>query len=264
MKIFLQFPFVVSMAIISVLSILIFLAAEKLTRKRIHHDTLMENHAVSGFIYNAVCVIYAVLIAFVVFVIWGNLEKTNSKIEGEANNLLNLYYDASVFPDSIKKDIQATIREYVYRVTTAEWNVMGEGKTDSVAARQFIKLNRIYLSIKSNEVANPEVLSQSLENMKDVREFRRHRLLSSKQSMPDMLWIVLILSTVMIVAFTFFFSIKNILLNNMMISLLIFVSVLVLYLVYVMDHPYTGVDAIKPDAFQPLMDIVNRVGKLNN
>jgi hypothetical protein len=28
-----------------------------------------------------------------------------------------------------------------------------------------------------------------------------------------------------------------------------------------MDHPYVGVDAIKPDAFQPLMDIVNRMGK---
>lgn len=261
MIIFLQMPFVVSIIIISIVSILIFLAAEKLTRNRIHHDTLVENHAVSGFIYNAVCVIYAVLIAFVVFVIWGNLEKTNSKIEGEANNLLNLYYDASVFPDSIKKNIQSTIREYVYDVTMYEWKEMAKGKADSVAAKQFIKLNRIYLSIKSSDVPNPEVLTQSMEDMKDVREFRRHRLLSSRQSMPDMLWFVLILSTILIVAFTFFFSVKNIWLNNLMISLLIFVSVLVMYLVFVMDHPYVGVDAIKPDAFQPLMDIVYRMGK---
>ena len=261
MSIFLQLPFVVSIIIISVISILIFLAAEKLTRNRIHHEMLVENHAVSGFIYNAVCVIYAVLIAFVVFVIWGNLEKTNSKIEGEANNLLNLYYDASVFPDSIKKDIQATIREYVYDVTTAEWKAMAFGNSDSAAAKHFVKLNRIYLSIKSSDVANQEVLTQSLENMKDVREYRRHRLLSSKESMPDILWFVLILSTIMVVAFTFFFSVKNIWLNNTMISFLIFVSVLVMYLVYVMDHPYVGVDAIKPDAFQPLMDIINRMGR---
>jgi cation transport ATPase len=189
------------------------------------------------------------------------MEKTNSKIEGEANNLLNLYYDASVFPDSIKKDIQETIREYVYDVTTSEWKEMADGKADSAAAKHFVRLNRIYLSIKSSDVANVEVLTQSMENMKDVREYRRHRLLSSKQSMPDILWFVLILSTIMIVAFTFFFSVKNIWLNNTMISFLIFVSVLVMYLVYVMDHPYVGVDAIKPDAFQPLMDIVNRMGK---
>lgn len=258
MKIFLQFPFIVSIAILSSASILIFLAAERLTRKKIQHDMLIENHAVSGFIYNAVNVIYAVLIAFVVFVIWSNLEKTNSTIEGEANNLLNLYYDAGAYPDSIKKEIQTTIREYVKRVTNEEWVSLAEGKPDSLATRQFVKLNRIYLAIKTSDVANQEVLSQSIENMHDVREFRRHRMLSSKQNMPDILWLVLILSTVIIVAFTFFFSVKNIMQNNVMMSFLIFVSVLVLYLIYVLDHPYIGTDAIKPTAFQPLIDIISR------
>jgi Protein of unknown function (DUF4239) len=261
MKILLQLPFIVSIIILSVISISVFLIAERLTRKNIRHDTLIENHAVSGFIYNAVCVIYAVLIAFVVFVIWGNLEKTNSKIEGEANNLLNLYYDASVYPDSIKNDIQATIREYVKDVTIGEWKAMAEGKADSTANKSFIKLNRIYLSIKTTDVANTEVLTQSMGNMKELREFRRHRILSSRQNMPDILWFVLLLSTVMIVGFTFFFSVKNIWQNNVMVAFLIFVSILVLYLVYVLDHPYIGPDAIKPDAFQPLIDIINRIGK---
>ena len=261
MKIFLQLPFVVSIIILSVLSISVFLAAERLSRKKIQHDMLVENHAVSGFIYNAVCVIYAVLIAFVVFVIWSNLEKTNSKIEGEANNLLNLYYDANAYPDSIKKEIQSTIREYVKRVTNEEWVSLGEGKADSSATKSFIKLNRIFLSIKTSDVANTEVLTQSINNMHDVREFRRHRILSSKQNMPDILWLVLILSTVIIVAFTFFFSVKNIWQTNVMRSFLGYVSVRVLYLIYVLDHPYVGVDAIKPEAFQPLIDIINRLGK---
>jgi hypothetical protein len=261
MRIFLQLPFFVSIIILSVISISVFLAAEKLTRKKIKHDMLIENHAVSGFIYNAVCVIYAVLIAFVVFVIWGNLEKTNSKIEGEANNLLNVYYDANAYPDSIKKEIQSTIRDYVNDVINKEWKSLAEGKPDSAATKSFVRLNRTFLSIKTSDVANTEVLTQAMENMKDVREFRRHRILSSKQSMPDILWLVLILSTAIIVAFTFFFSVKNIWQNNVMISFLIFVCVLVLYLIYVLDHPYVGVDAIKPDAFQPLLDIIIRAGK---
>jgi hypothetical protein len=259
MKIFLELPFIVSILIISIVSISFFLAAEKLTRKKIQHDLLMENHTVSGFIYNAVCVIYAVLIAFVVFVIWSNLEKTNSTIEGEANNLQNLYYDASVYPDSIKKEIQSTIREYVKGVTGDEWKSLAYGKSDSLTTRYFIKLSRIFLSIKTSDVSNAEVLSQAMGNLKELREFRRHRILSSRVSMPDILWLVLILSTVIIVVFTFFFSVKNILLNNVMMSLLVFVSVLVLYLIYVLDHPFMGVDAIKPNAFQPLIDIINRV-----
>lgn len=261
MRIFLQLPFIISIIIISAVSISVFLLAEKLTRKKIHHDLLSENHAVSGFIYNAVCVVYAVLIAFVVFVIWNKMENTNSKIEGEANNLINLYYDASAFPDSVKNEIQSTIRDYVKIVIEEEWNLLAEGKGSQNAVKSFIKLNRIYLSVHAGQVSNEEVISQSMDNIKDLREFRRHRLLSSRQFMPDILWLVLILSSVILIVFTFFFSVKNILLNNIMMSLLVFVSVLVLYLIYVLDHPFAGRDAIKPEAFQPILDIISRAKK---
>jgi membrane protein YdbS with pleckstrin-like domain len=79
--------------------------------------------------------------------------------------------------------------------------------------------------------------------------------------MPDILWLVLILSSVILVAFTFFFSTKNKWHLHVMTAFLVFVCVLVLYLIYVMDHPFVGQDAIKPDAFQPLLRIIDRVGK---
>lgn len=258
MKIFLDLPFLASISILSGISILIFLLGQKYIRRHLPHELLIENHEVGGFLYNAICVIYAVLMAFVVFVIWTNLAETNSKIEGEANNLQNLYYDASAYPDSIKAEIQFTIREYVKRVTNEEWQSLTEGKADSLAMRQFIKLNRIYLSIKTEQVSNLEVLSQAIKNMHELREFRRHRINASRQNMPEILWLVLILSSIILVAFTFFFSTKNTWHQYIMTAFLVFVSVLVLYLIYVLDHPFYGVDAIKPDAFQPLINIINR------
>jgi len=46
-----------------------------------------------------------------------------------------------------------------------------------------------------------------------------------------------------------------------MTAFLVFVCVLVLYLIFVLDHPFVGQNAITPDAFQPLMDIITRSGK---
>jgi ABC-type multidrug transport system fused ATPase/permease subunit len=261
MKIFLQLPFIVSIAIITAVCIAIFFFIQKLVERKIPHEKLLENHAIGGFMYNAVCVIYAVLIAFVVFVIWNKMEITNSRIEQEASNLTSLYYDATVFPDSIKKEIQSTIREYTKRITKDEWESLAYGKKDDEAQKQFIKLNRIFLSVKSEQVPNTEVLSQSLKNLQEIREFRRHRILSSRQNMPDILWLVLIVNSVIIVVFTFFFSTKNNRHQYVMTSFLVFVSVLVLYLIYVLDNPFVGADAIKPDAFQPLLDIIKRTGK---
>lgn len=261
MRIFLELPFIVSILILSAVSITIFFFAERLIRKNISHDSLIENHEVGGFLYNAVCVIYAVLMAFVVFAIWTNNDETTSRIEGEANNLLNLYYDANAYPDSIKDEIRSTIKEYVKRLVYNEWGSLAEGKADDEAQKNFIKLNRIYLAVKTSDVSNNEVLSQSMKNMQELREYRRHRLLSSRQSMPNILWIVLILSSIVLIAFTFFFSTKNKWHLHVMTAFLVFVSVLVLYLIYVLDHPFVGRDAIQPDAFQPLINILNRQPK---
>ena len=96
------------------------------------------------------------------------------------------------------------------RVTNEEWKALSYGGRDDEAAKLFVKLNRIYMSVNSNMVANPEVISQSMSNMKDLREYRRHRLLSSKQNMPAILWVVLILSAVILVVFTFLFSVRSV------------------------------------------------------
>jgi magnesium-transporting ATPase (P-type) len=138
---------------------------------------------------------------------------------------------------------------------------MADGNQDAEAMKSFIKLNRIYLSVNPILVPNIEVLSQAMKNMQELREFRRHRILSSKNSMPDILWIVIILSSVILVVFTFFFSTKNMWHQYVMTAFLVFVSVLVLYLIFVLDHPFVGQNAIKPEAFQPLMDIISRSGK---
>jgi hypothetical protein len=261
MKIFLQFPFIVSIIILSAIVIAAFLIAQKVVRKRFPHEKLKENHEVGGYIFNAVGIIYAVLIAFIVFVIWSNLKETDSKIELEASKLTDLYYDANVYPDSIKQEIQKTIRDYVLRVTTSEWDSMKEGKSDQEALKSYIKLNRIFLSIKSNQLPNEQMLSQSLKNLNDLRESRRHRLLSSHQNMPDILWLVLIISSVILIVFTFFFSTINTWHQYIMTAFLVFVNVLVLYLIYVLDHPFIGQYGLKPDAFDPLVNIIKNLQK---
>jgi hypothetical protein len=201
------------------------------------------------------------LIAFVVFAIWTGQQDTNSKIEQEASDLLDLYYDASVFPDSLKMTIQSTIRDYVNRVTKEEWDSMSDGNRDAEAMKSFIKLNRIYLSIDGNQLINKDVLSEELKRMGEIREFRRHRLLSSRQNMPDILWIVILVSSVIMIVFTFFFSTRNKRHQYIMTAFLVFVCVNVMYLIFVLDHPFTGYHAIKPEAFEPLMNIVRNFKK---
>ena len=125
MKILLQFNFLVSILIISAVSISVFLIALKIIRKKIPHEQMAESREIAGFIFNAVCIIYAVLVAFVVYAGWSSLKETGTIIEQESNHLLNLYYGASAFPDSTRAEIQKAIKGYVSIVTKEEWESMG-------------------------------------------------------------------------------------------------------------------------------------------
>jgi hypothetical protein len=260
MKIFLQFNFLVSILILTSVSIAIILVILKLIRKKVPSELLKENHEVAGFIYNAICIIYAVLIAFVVYATWNSLKETNVIIEQEANHLLDLYYEASAFPDTVRNQIETSIKDYVMIVTKEEWESMADGKRNMKAANTFGKLNKIFLILEISKMPDNSVLNESLNNLNKIGEFRRLRLLKSRENIPEIIWIVLIICSLIMVVFTFFFGAKNLKHQYLMTAILIFVSVLVLYLIYVLDHPFIGLYRISTDPFEPILSYIRDSG----
>ena len=256
MKILLQYHFIISIFILSAISITVFLVILKTIRRKIPQELLKENHEVAGFIYNAICIIYAVLIAFVVYASWNSLKETNKVIEQESNHLLDLYYGAKAFPDSIRQEIRTTINDYVIVVTKEEWMSMSEGKRNYEAAKVFGKLADIYILIDQGRMPNNNVIDESLKIVNELGEYRRLRLLKSRETIPDIIWMVLIICSVVLIVFTFFFGAKNLKHQYFMTAILIFVSVLVLYLIYVLDHPFIGLYRISTDTFEPILSYI--------
>jgi len=256
MKIFLQYNFLISIFILSAVSITVFLLILRTLRKRTPPEILKENHEIAGFIYNAICIIYAVLIAFVVYASWNSLKETNIIIEQESNHLLDLYYGAKAFPDSIQRDIRTTINEYVVVVTKEEWESMSEGKRNYEAAKVFGKLADIFILIDQTRMPNNSVLAESLKIVNELGEYRRLRLLKSRENIPGIIWMVLIICSILMILFTFFFGAKKIKYQYYMTAILIFVSVAVLYLIYVLDHPFIGQYKITTDTFEPIISYI--------
>ena len=152
--------------IISAISIAVFLISLKVIRRKIQRDILKENHEVAGFIYNAVCIIYAVLIALVVYASWNSLKETNTIIEQESNHLLDLYYGAKAFPDSTRQVLRNTINDYV-NVVINKMGIYGKWKRIYEAAKVFGRLADIYILIDQSRMPNNSVLAEALKIVND-------------------------------------------------------------------------------------------------
>jgi hypothetical protein len=110
-------------------------------------------------------------------------------------------------------------------------------------------------------MSSNNVLSESIKNMNELGEYRRMRLLKSREHIPDIIWIVLIMCSFLIIVFTFFFAVKNLKHQFLMTSILIFISVIILYLIYVLDHPFVWQYKISTDTFKPIMSYIRDYSK---
>ncbi len=71
--------------------------------------------------------------------------------------------------------------------------------------------------------------------------------------MPLAIWLVLLVGAVFTVSYTFFFGMKNIRAQYVIATTLTVTITLILFLIYVLDHPFTGTSKVSA---QPLKDVI--------
>src|SRR5206468_2087773 len=94
-----------------------------LVRRSVALATLEQHNDVAGFIIAVIGVLYAVLLGFIVVVMWQQFDEATKTAATEAELLSPLYRDAAVFPDDTGR-IRADLRRYAENVVTREWDTM--------------------------------------------------------------------------------------------------------------------------------------------
>src|ERR1700687_4172728 len=105
MSYLLELPPYLSFTIICAITVLLSVIGSTLVRRRYTHELLKENHEVAAVIFNSFGLLYAVVVAFVVFVVWERYDDASKNLELEANEAIDLFYVAKVFPDSTSKQM---------------------------------------------------------------------------------------------------------------------------------------------------------------
>lgn len=250
----------VSFLIITVVCVAVSIGGLKLVRTKVSHESLKENHEVAGFIFNAFELIYAVLIAFVVFATWSSYDESEKNVEMEANKLSDMFLDANAFNDTLKYNIRSSITEYTKAVVEQEWPIMQKGeKVPPSVIESLRKVWSAYQKVDAKTINNPNMYDESLRQLNSMSEYRRLRWLASRKSTPSVIWLVLIAGALASVSYTFFFGTKHVKAQYVMTSVLTVINAYVLFLIFILDHPFTGYSAISEDAFKAILGMFTRM-----
>jgi hypothetical protein len=231
-----------------------------LVRRSVTLSTLESHNQVAGYIYGVVGVVYAVLLAFIVIVVWQQHTQVQTQVEQESNQLGDLYRSARVFPEEVRTRLQNQIRAYSRIVVEKEWSAMAKDEASPDAWAAFDQLWQAYQQIEVRNDHERLWYAKSLDQLDQLGDYRRLRLLSNRAAVPALMWVVLLATGTITIGFSFFFGAPNSSAQALMTAGLSATIGFVLFLIWDLNHPFDGLVRVQPAAFQQLENIVEPVG----
>lgn len=240
--------------ILIIISIIFSITGLLVVRRFIKPQKLKIHNDVAGPIFATLGVIYAVLLAFLVVIIWQNFDRANLNVDDEANCLVDLYTDCECFSGPFKQQIRALCSDYAKTMINEEWKMMAEGKESSYAKEIVRKMWILYSGYSPKSQTEQAFFEESIHKLNELCELRRMRLLESRHGIHPMLWFVLIIGGIITIVFTFFFGSENLEAQIIMTTLLSVLIALALFTILEFDFPFAGRVSISPEAFERMLN----------
>jgi len=218
----------------------------------IPHRSLKIHNDITGPIFGTLGVIYAVLLAFMVVVIWQKFDRAMVNVEKEVNCLVNLYIDAEPLEQAFKQTARSNIAEYTRGIIT-EWDVLVGGGYSPEGHAAIEKLFKHYSSYTPRNETERIFFEQSVEKVNELFDLRILRLLDSRIGIHPLLWFVLIAGGGITILFTIFFGSESLGAKILMSTLLAVVIALVLFTILEFSFPFSGGARISPEPFRKML-----------
>ncbi len=210
-----------------------------LIRRRIKLEQLTTNNDIAGFKFATIGVIYAVMLAFAVIIVWQRFSDAETTVVKEAGAAATLYR-LSAGADAEGRATRSALDNYLQLAIARDWPQMAK---EEESPEVTVALNELYartLTLAVGDLRHQAVLVEMFNQLDDITQARRSRLHLATGIMPGMLWAVLICGAILTVAFTFFFGTRNLRAQVLMTGALSVIVFMGLFVIVSIDHPFTG------------------------
>jgi hypothetical protein len=241
---------------------LLALAGFELVHRLVPVSSRQQHNDVAGFIYAALGVIYAVLLALVVIAVWEEYGAAGNTVEQEANATAEIFWLGHRLPEPTGPHVQELARSYAEEVIHKEWPLMEKGEAPMMAQGEgtgegWIIIDDIREELQDVEPRTPadeQLYAEGLDQVQRLADARRLRLVAAEEGVPAVLWAVLIFGGMAAVGFTYLFGLESTWAHRLMVVTLTAVIGLVLFTVGALEHPFSGGARIGTGAFELILE----------
>ncbi|GIJ06106.1 bestrophin-like domain [Spirilliplanes yamanashiensis] len=234
------------------------LGLDAVIHRRLPHQRLGPHNEVTGVIVSVVGVAYAIVIGLCVVSLWEGYTAAKDTSRDEAAQLTALVPAAAVFGPDVQRTISDEVVRYESDIIT-DWEVRREegaerrrtadlaGLTATVGALQPVtEPQRAFVRVAVERIGAAEVYHHDSDAEAD------------DQRMSSVMWLGVLLSTAAIMAMSLFFGLADNAVRRILLALSSAVIATNLFLIIEMNYPYYGSFAVRPDAYEQVVEDLRR------
>lgn len=216
--------------------------------------TILRSHnEVTGFLFLAIASFYALLLSFVVLVVWDQFNETQGNVSKEGSSAMSLYRDIKFYPDTLEsKQLMTVYLDFVYNVIDDEFPNMEMMKPSRKTPESF---NRVFHKMEHLNPKNQfqiQLVAEMFDHLNELATYRGLRTASMETEISPPMWLPIILGAIITLICATLLDIEHTRLHMALNALLGAFIGMFLFIIILLDHPFSGGQGIKPKAYKEI------------
>jgi predicted secreted Zn-dependent protease len=203
--------------------------------------------------------LFLLVFSIAVIVPWTTADAARQNTYAEAEALSEAYWAAGSLPVADRQVIRDGITDYLRFVTGQEWREMAHGRLDDAGWR---KLDAIRVALRAMRFTDDDTKAARDnvgERLREVYAARQQRTVDASTRLPTGVLVFTVITGLIMIIFPFLAGARP---RGMAMAPLVLMAVLLcicVYLVFGIDHTFSGGLAVGPDAFTSALRGLTRI-----
>ena len=198
-------------------------------------------------------VIYGLLLGLLAVAAYQNFSDVEKTVGHEAAALGALYRDVGAYPEPIRSEVHAQIRDYARYVIDEAWPLQQKGIVPSGAVKKAAQIHERLAGFEPQSKGQEALHQETLRQFNTFFEYRRERLHSVTFAIPSTLWYTVTIGALLNMLLMWLFDLRlgiHLLLGGV----LSFFLATMITLILLLDQPFRGAVSVSPGAYELIYD----------
>jgi hypothetical protein len=199
--------------------------------------------------------VYAVLLGLLTVATFQSTKDVQDGIGREASSLSTIYRTADGYPEPLRSELKAELRDYTHYIIDKDWPAHRRGIVPVGGEHRLQVIRSTLISYEPPTKTQELLHSELLRYLDAMMVSREQRLAAVTAAIPHVLWYVVVIGAILSIAFLWMLHME--LMPQIMLGgITAFFLGIMIFLIYAMDHPLQGAVSVPPDSFRSVYDLV--------